>query len=266
MNTSTKVEQSNLDEYFIKQMTKMQEQPLDSISPQLNQKIDDLKGELGEAMRMIMAIENKSVMASRSVSPIATPTRTRSNTPTPRKNSHMTQSTFGTSVSKSGISGAGAGLRSRTLTSTIVSNREFRGPVINEIATADFPMGDTLPNDPMADSDVLFCNQDEDDLDDMEIDIPEQEEEIDAANVIEESTIVKQRMTRIGNIINNIEKLDFSKPDNPENLSQQASPTAPKIDPNRRVTTRKNLGLFFGHENWNLIMHMMIAFRAGLKL
>ena len=38
------------------------------------------------------------------------------------------------------------------------------------------------------------------------------------------------------------------------------------IDPKRRPETRKNLGLFFGHENWNLIMNMMIGFRAGLKM
>lgn len=73
-------------------------------------------------------------------------------------------------------------------------------------------------------------------------------------------------MTRMGNMLNNIEKLDFQKSEIIEESEPTNSPTAPKVDPNRRVATRKNLGLFFGHENWNLIMHMMIAFRAGLKL
>lgn len=27
-----------------------------------------------------------------------------------------------------------------------------------------------------------------------------------------------------------------------------------------------NLKLFFGHENWNLMMNMLIGFRAGLKM
>lgn len=73
-------------------------------------------------------------------------------------------------------------------------------------------------------------------------------------------------MTRIGNIITNLEKLDFNQPNVNEQNETVDSPKMPKIDPNRRVVARKNLGLFFGHENWNLIMHMMIAFRAGLKL
>lgn len=144
----------HIDEYFIKEMSKRQEQPLANMSPLMNQTIDNLKGELGEAMRMIAAIENKSLTASRSVSPIMTPTRSRSITPTPRKISSMTQaSTYSASPSKSG---AGTGVRSRTLTTAIYSNREFKGPMINEIITQDYPEGDLLPMDPLADDDVLL--------------------------------------------------------------------------------------------------------------
>ena len=28
----------------------------------------------------------------------------------------------------------------------------------------------------------------------------------------------------------------------------------------------RNIGLFFGHENWNVIMYLMVGFRAGLKM
>lgn len=111
----------------------------------------------------------------------------------------------------------------------------------------------------------FFNLKDYDYENDLEIDIPE-EENIDNANIIADSSIVKQRMTRIGNMLNNLEKLDFENTGNQEKNTFQDSPTVPNIDPTRRVSIRKNLGLFFGHENWNLIMHMMIAFRAGLKL
>lgn len=152
MNTSTKVEVADRDEYFIKAMAKRSEQPLENISPMLNKTIDALKGELGEAMRMISALENRSLSVSRSVSPIMTPTRSRSNTP--RKNSSMTNaSTFNGSASR--IGGGGGGVKSRTLTSTIYSNREFKGPIINDILAADHPEGDILPLDPMADDDVV---------------------------------------------------------------------------------------------------------------
>ena len=132
-------------------MLKRQEHPLENISPMLNKKLDDLKGELGEAMRMIIEIENKSLMASRSVSPIMTPTRSRSNTPTPRKTATSTfASTYSTSPTKS----PGGGFKSRTLTSIIPSTRDFRGPVISEIDTSDYPLGDILPMDPLAEDDV----------------------------------------------------------------------------------------------------------------
>lgn len=138
-------------------MTKRKDQPLANLSPMLNQTIDTLKGELGEAMRMIAAIENKSLAASRSVSPIMTPNRSRSNTPTPRKMSAMTQaSTFSASPSRIG---GGAGVKSRTLTSVTYSNREFKGPLISEISTADHPEGDIVPLDPLADYDVRFYNR-----------------------------------------------------------------------------------------------------------
>ena len=133
-------------------MTKRQQQPLHDLSPLLNKTIDELKGELGEAMRMLIEIENKSIMASRSVSPIMTPTRSRSNTATPRKNSSMLQANnFSPSPSKSGTS---TGVKSRTLTSTIASTREFKGPIIQDIATVEYPAGDILPMDPLADPDV----------------------------------------------------------------------------------------------------------------
>lgn len=32
-----------------------------------------------------------------------------------------------------------------------------------------------------------------------------------------------------------------------------------------RRNKKKNLRLFFGHENWNLMMNMLIGFRSGLK-
>lgn len=84
-------------------------------------------------------------------------------------------------------------------------------------------------------------------------------------DVLQESAMVKQRMTRIGTILTNLEKMDFDEPKHDENRAEDDSPTLSQINPNVRLQTRKDLGLFFGHQDWNLIMNMMIGFRAGLK-
>lgn len=81
-----------------------------------------------------------------------------------------------------------------------------------------------------------------------------------------ETIKLKQKMTRLGGMIKNIETLDFNQQQSsPMNNSNAMAMVNKNIDPNRRETTRRNLGMFFGHENWNLIMNMMIGFRAGLK-
>lgn len=81
-----------------------------------------------------------------------------------------------------------------------------------------------------------------------------------------ETMKLKQKMTRLGGMIKNIETLDFNQQQtSPMNNSNAMAMVNKNIDPNRRETTRRNLGMFFGHENWNLIMNMMIGFRAGLK-
>lgn len=84
-------------------------------------------------------------------------------------------------------------------------------------------------------------------------------------DVIEESAMVKERMTRIGAILKNLEKMDFEEPEHTNIQNESESPTMTNINPDARLTTRKDLGLFFGHQDWNLIMNMMIGFRAGLK-
>lgn len=88
----------------------------------------------------------------------------------------------------------------------------------------------------------------------------------DGPDISPEAMKLKQKMTRIGGMIKNIENLDFNQAQtNPANNSNAMAMVNKNIDPNRRETSRRNLGMFFGHENWNLIMNMMIGFRAGLK-
>jgi hypothetical protein len=145
MSTSTKVyARIDSDEFFIKTMLKMQDQPLDKFSPLLTKRIDDLKTELGEAMKVISEIENKSLMASRSVSPIATPSRSRSITNAARRIRGLSAFTRQ----------AGTGVKSRTLTSTLPNVSGIKGPFITDISTADYPAGDDMPLDPCADDDV----------------------------------------------------------------------------------------------------------------
>jgi hypothetical protein len=99
----------------------------------------------------------------------------------------------------------------------------------------------------------------------MDIDMLDMDFMQEPVDVTEESAIVKERMTRIGNILTNMEKMDFEEPDHKNNIENENSPTMSPINPDARLTTRKDLGLFFGHQDWNLIMNMMIGFRAGLK-
>lgn len=124
----------------------------DALSPLLNQKLGDMKAELGEAMRLMMDIENKSAMGgSRTPSPIMTPTRTRSNTPTPRKNT-SNMSDFGRDSSPTMASRGGTGVKERILTSVVPkAPGAIRGPQISDMQTVDHPMGDIVPPDPLAD-------------------------------------------------------------------------------------------------------------------
>lgn len=242
-------------------MLERQDKPLQNISPLLNQRIDDLKGELGEAMKLIAEIENKSLMASRTPSQVATPTRTRSNTPTKGKRSPSMNGSFSTSTYKS------SGVKSRTLTSTLPNTSGLRGPFISDIQTADHPEGDDLPLDPCFDEEDEVKFYDQGLVEDLQIILPEPGFNSDPADVLKESAIVKEKMTKIGTIITNLEKLDFEESKQAE--SQIMEPNSPMLKPKpnieKRSQQRKNLGLFFGHENWNLIMNMMIGFRAGLK-
>lgn len=130
-------------------MLKMQEQPLEKFSPMLTKRIDDLKTELGEAMRAMTEIENKSLMASRSMSPIASPTRSRSITSTSRQARGM-RTFISTQTSRK----AGSGVKSRTLTSTLPNMAGIKGPFITDICTVEYPAGDDLPLDPCADDHV----------------------------------------------------------------------------------------------------------------
>lgn len=112
-------------------------------------KLDDLKNEVGEAMRMLLDIENKSVMASRSPSPTPSPTRSRSNTPPPSKG-NVSMFSQSTAPTKSG------GMKSKILTSTVpISTGRIRGPMIEDFTTADYPEGDMPAIDPLIE-DAVF--------------------------------------------------------------------------------------------------------------
>jgi hypothetical protein len=124
----------------------------DALSPLLNQKLGDMKAELGEAMRLMMDIENKSAIGgSRTPSPMMTPKRSRSNTPTPRK----VTSAFGDlgqDASLTMASRSGTGVKERILTSYVPKSAGgIRGPQILDLQTVEYPMGDFIPNDPLGD-------------------------------------------------------------------------------------------------------------------
>ncbi len=243
----------NQDEYFIKQMLNRGNTNLDAVSPQLNLKLDDIKNEIGEAMKMILDIENKSAMNTRSPSPIASPTRTRSNTPTPNRNgaSNFTQST---SASRS------PGMKSKILTSSIpITPGRVRGPMPGEFVTAEAPEADVAPIDPTLDPEVANIEIEQMNFDDQITFEP-------GESILPHTMTVKQKMMNIGGIVNNIERLDFSSPPKTEPTKMDMAMGGTQVDPGRRPEVRKNLGLFFGHENWNLLMNMMIGFRAGLKM
>jgi hypothetical protein len=88
----------------------------------------------------------------------------------------------------------------------------------------------------------------------------------EGVDISPEATKLKQKMTQIGGMIKHIETLDFAQSQtSPINNTNAMAMMNKNLDPNRRETKRRNLGMFFGHENWNLIMNMMIGFRAGLK-
>lgn len=234
----------NQDEFFMEKMINSSNNPAESVSPLLNKKLDQLKGEIGDAMKMLIEIENKSAMNSATPSPIMTPTRSRSVTPT-----KLSQ------VSKSQT--PGTGVKSVVLHSQNPKIQSNKGPFLNEISVVGQPPGDFLPTvDPLAD-----------DEDTMESTLPNQTIDfVQSADISAETSLVKKKMTQIGSLVKNIETMEFEAPkeDFREVDNSTTQPNLP-IDPNRRKEVRKNLGLFFGHENWNLIMNMMIGFRAGLK-
>jgi hypothetical protein len=103
------------------------------------------------------------------------------------------------------------------------------------------------------------------DEEDLQIDVPDMDFMPESVDLTQESAMVKERMTRIGEILTNLEKMDFDEPIHKNNTLDDDSPTMSPINPDVRLATRKDLGLFFGHQDWNLIMNMMIGFRAGLK-
>ena len=218
---------------------------LQEVSPALNLKIDELKAELGEAMKLMMEIETKSAIGT--PSPIMTPVRGRSLTPV----RGPTDSALATSPGRT------TGLRSTVLSSKVVASRgEVRGPIVSEIATCECPQGDTVPADPMAD-----------DAEVPAFDFSQEESEYFLQqDTSAETSAVKKKLTDMGNLLGKISNMELEASSQQQTeLSTLTDSGGLKVDPNRRPDQRKNLGLFFGHENWNLIMNMMIGFRAGVK-
>lgn len=218
---------------------------LQEVSPVLNLKIDELKAELGEAMKLMMEIETKSAVGT--PSPIMTPVRGRSLTPV----RGPTDSVLSNS------SGRPTGVRSTVLSSNVaVSRGEVRGPVVSEIATCECPQGDSVPADPMAD-----------DAEAPAFDFTQEDSEYYLQqDTSAETSAVKKKLTDMGNLLGKISNLELEATSQKQTtVSTLTDSGALKVDPNRRPDQRKNLGLFFGHENWNLIMNMMIGFRAGVK-
>lgn len=227
-------------------MSRSKNGQLQELSPVLNLKIDELKAELGEAMKLMMEIETKSAVGT--PSPIMTPVRGRSLTPV-RGPADSTLSS---------VSGRPTGVRSTVLSSQVAANRgEVRGPVVAEIVTCECPQGDSVPPDPMADDQeaarAFDFTQDESEY------YLQQDTSL-------ETSAVKRKLTDMGNLLGKIEKLDLESSNQQQTAASVLTDSSTlKVDPNRRPDHRKNLGLFFGHENWNLIMNMMIGFRAGVK-
>ncbi len=227
-------------------MSRSKNGQLQEVSPVLNLKIDELKAELGEAMKLMMEIETKSVIGT--PSPIMTPVRGRSLTPV----RGPTESALTSSP------GRPTGVRSTILSSKVtVSRGEVRGPVIAEIATCECPQGDSVPADPMADEQEAAGG----------FDFSQDESEYYLQqDTSAETSAVKKKLTDMGNLLGKISNLDLDASNQQQSAVSTLSDSGGlKVDPNKRPDHRKNLGLFFGHENWNLIMNMMIGFRAGVK-
>lgn len=111
----------------------------------------------------------------------------------------------------------------------------------------------------------LLLNKDDENEEDLEIHELDFDYEDEQVDITQESAMVKERMTKIGSILNNLEKMEFEENAATKNIQDTDSPTMSNVNTDARLKTRKDLGLFFGHQDWNLIMNMMIGFRAGLK-
>lgn len=260
----------NQEEYFVKSMLNKEMRPLDSLAPDLTRKIDELKGEVGDAMRLLMDIENKSNFNSRSASPSMSPMyRSRTNTPPPMsKTRELDFTTNNTTQAQTDPnmnsespykSNTTPGMKSKILMSQIPRTPGgVKGPSIEEIVTVECSLGDTVPIDPCAD--------------DSEIEeYLYRQAEMDAGEYNGEPVdpkVVRQKIANIGGIISSIEKLEKTEKDEFSIKIQRDEFAEAQKDPTRRQVEagKKNLGLFFGHENWNMIMNMMIGFRAGLKV
>jgi hypothetical protein len=270
----------NQEEYFVKQMLEKELRQTNPANSELNKRIDQLKGEIGDTMKLLIDIENKSATAS----PISTPRRSRAATPNITSRSETgfklnlgaRSMTPGVAIKtdrstrrdededddeeQSGAKSERSIFKSKILTSKIKAPKSgISGPQVESIEAPEHPMGDIVPIDPTADDADI-----EEYLSHQQIYEPEPEPPtIDIKDF-------KERLAKIAGGLKRIENVDLKvKDDGGVNAKKDVDNfEEAQKDPTRRqlgTGEKRSLGLFFGHENWSLLMNMMIGFRAGLK-
>lgn len=265
----------NQDERFLKDMTNKQK-----IDKLRSEKYDNLKLELVDCIKSLNELESTTVEN------------------TQRANTTFNNSNF-SKISKaktvkniSSVSSAfekpQGKLLSKITKSKVEFNREIRGPIIlNEFNSAVEPEGDVLPLNISDDFDFDSTNQNPQRVT-SQINLASPNlnaSDIDGSkNKIQ---AIKDRMLEIGKQLKELDNLPINNGDakflkeiqieranNKKNVSthpdfdqvnQARSKRSKNIKNETMGAPKRNIGLFFGHENWNLMMNMLIGFRAGLK-
>lgn len=232
----------NQDEIFVRDVLNKQNHG-DTANPALSSKIGDIKNEIGECMKILTDLENKSANNSRSPSPTPSPTRSRSNTP-----NKLTLSNSASPIRSN------SGLKSKTLSSLVPNNRDIKGPFIAEIVSVDHPLGDFLTDEPYEDDELES---------DMTKSLDFTQEGTSDAEI--EIFNLKKKVTTLGKHVRTLEDISPNQPVTNDDDSPRSAMNKQNTNVDQRGTAKRNLGLLFGHENWNLMMNLMIGFRAGVK-
>lgn len=76
---------------------------------------------------------------------------------------------------------------------------------------------------------------------------------------------LKKKVTTLGRHVKTLEDISPNQTTANEEDSPRSAMKKMSTNIDQRGQSKRNLGLLFGHENWNLMMNLMIGFRAGVK-